>query len=149
MKIKTSELSGGALDFAVANAVEAWKTAHQLFPTWTLDATFSGVQPMIYSDGEAFCQLIPNNPMRQDAQKYSPSTDWSQGGPLIDAHSISFATIGTGRRDANGKEPVVSIISGVDGGVGQGPTHLIAACRAIVHAKVGESVEIPDDLVTA
>ena len=131
MEIKTHELEGAALDWAVANAMGMdCQVVGNSFDTSWLEDRLDGSRSRIFG-------------------RYRPSTDWSQGGPLIDAHSISFATIGTGRRDENGKEPVVSIISGVDGGIGQASTHLVAACRAIVFAKLGDCVEIPDELGAA
>lgn len=144
VEVKISELEGAALDWAVAHAVEAWKYAHELFPTWTLDATFSGVQPMIYSDGQAFCQLIPNNPMRQDPQRYSPSTDWGHGGPLVDKHIENICRCGKSWYAI----PVDEL------GIGpielEGPTPLIAAMRAIVAAHTdGDTAEVPEELVEA
>ncbi len=42
--IKVGELTGALLDYYVAMAGEEWKTAHQHYPTMTLDPTFSGVE---------------------------------------------------------------------------------------------------------
>lgn len=141
IEVKVAELEGAALDWAVACAVEAWKTAHELFPTWTLDATFSGVQPMVYSDGQAICQLVPNNPMRQDPQRYSPSTDWTQGGPLIERYKVEF-------RFSIPSEVMASAFDGHLGvGYRLGSNHLIAAMRAIVAAELGETVQVPAELV--
>jgi hypothetical protein len=68
---------------------------------------------------------------------YSPSTDWAQGGPLIDAYRIAF------------EDGIVDFYACLPGGEGYGKTHLIAACRAIVVAKLGEAVDIPTELVVA
>lgn len=132
MKIKTSELEGAALDWATGVAVK-------------------GPDCVIYEDDGSHVSAHSYHEKTTSGywHGWMPSTQWSQGGPLIDEHGISFATVGTGPRDASGKEPVVSIISGIDGGIGQGPTHLIAACRAIVAAKLGDNVDVPDALVTA
>lgn len=140
--VNVSELECVALDWAVAHAVESWKTAHELFPTWTLDATFAGVRPMVYSDGQAFCQLVPNNPMRQDPQKYSPSTDWSQCGPLISSEYVDVwhSLLGT-------VHDVVWCGQAPCGKIYRAKTPLIAACRAIVAAKMGDTVDVPEELL--
>lgn len=139
IEVEASELEGTALDWAVAYAVEAWKTAHELCPTWTLDATFSGVQPMVYSDGQAICQLVPNNPMRQDPQRYSPSTDWSQGGALL-SRIASLTQLDNGNWCAIPRldYDVIEL---------EGSTLLIAAMRTIVTAELGETVQVPAELV--
>lgn len=64
--------------------------------------------------------------------KYSPSTDWSQGGPIIESADISLDTLLTG------KNRKCASISGKFYG---GPTCLIAAMRAYVTAKFGETVD--------
>jgi hypothetical protein len=138
--VNVSELEGVALDWAVANAVEAWKTAHEQFPTWTLDATFSGVRPMVYSDGQAFCQLTPSNPMRQDPQRYSPSTDWSQGGPLIAQHVVSLT-------NESSHWSALAVAAGKGCASEFGPTPLVAACLAIAAAHFGDTVEVPEVLL--
>ncbi|ERU66888.1 TPA: DUF2591 family protein [Pseudomonas aeruginosa 7D9A] len=74
---------------------------------------------------------------------YSPSTNWNFGGPLITKFLIEFTveharTICSLLCDENGM-----YIS--DGSYGE--THLIAACRAIVRAKLGETVSVPAELI--
>lgn len=57
---------------------------------------------------------------------YSPSTDWSQGGPIIESEGISLEKIHEGRWSANGHH-------------GVGPTPLIAAMRAYIASKFGDA----------
>jgi len=114
MKIKPSELTGAALDWAVAEAV--------------------GDIPIII-----FGSLF----VAEDAgEEYSPSTDWAQGGPLIEKHGIWLS-------DDNDESPEKWIAS--VGGVHMqtGPTPLIAAMRALVAAKLGDEIEVPDELAQA
>jgi len=140
VKIKTSELEGAQLDFAVAIAGEEWKTAHKFYPTMTLDSSFKSV-----ALAQKTCYLIPNNPMRQDQQVYSPSTDWSQGGPIIEREKIIilpplpnmigwYACI---------DEQFESIYQDCDSEQ-SGETPLIAAMRVFVASKIGDVVEIPE-----
>ena len=72
-------------------------------------------------------------------QVYSPSTDWSQGGPIIERERYSFATIGTGMPDENGNKPIVCI--GRESKATEGKTHLVAAMRCYVTSKFGEEVD--------
>ncbi|HEK2618693.1 phage protein NinX family protein [Pseudomonas aeruginosa] len=110
VEVKTCELEGPALDWAVAKA-DGWDFSKEYY--------------------------------RIMVQGYCPSTDWSQGGPLITEFLIEFRveharTICSYLCDANGM-----YIS--DGSYGD--THLIAACRAIVTAKLGETVSVPAERI--
>jgi len=111
--MKTSELTGLALDRAVAQA-----QGYQLFD---LDMLFDIKS---YAD-------------------YQPSTDWAQGGPIIEREKISVGNqehikgqpnhsnwYATERKDAHGF----------------GQTPLIAAMRCYVTSKLGHEVEIPKEL---
>lgn len=75
---------------------------------------------------------------------WTPSVDWSQGGPLIEEHSVCLATVG-GKWFA-AFEPGQGLMEWNDSG--SGDTALVAACRAIVHAKLGETVKIPVELIS-
>lgn len=134
MKIKTSELKGAALDWAVAHATKAWEFAHKWYPTMTLDPTFTGVRDYAI-DGMIY--LVPRNAFRQDPQPFNPSRWWEHGGRLIDEHCVLFDT--DDKSVIWAKLPEQSLFKG-------GDNHLVAACRAIVMAKLGEEVEIPDEL---
>jgi hypothetical protein len=84
---------------------------------------------------------------------YSPSTDWAQGGPIIDREGVQWCKL-------NGQ---VEAWSGFDyiewrvnwesdarmpegSGFGAGPTILIAAMRCYVASKLGEEIDIPEEL---
>lgn len=149
MKIKTSELSGGNLDWAVAMSVEAWTFAHAHYPTMTLDPAFSGVELRDYPRGEfgsllPTCVLIPRNSMRQDPQPFCPSTDWSQGGPLIEKYFLASERMCDGLWQCGG---VFKCALDSHSMVGEGETPLIALCRAIVAAKLGDEVDVPEGSV--
>lgn len=117
MKIKTSELIGAALDWAVGEVHGEWAEE----PYHLRD-----------SDGLIWC----NN----HSYGYSPSTDWEQGGPLIHAYAMGFVGY-----DADNWLAFYCPENITHEGIG--PTHLISACRAIVADKLGETVDIPEDLL--
>ncbi|EAB7564158.1 DUF2591 domain-containing protein [Salmonella enterica subsp. enterica] len=119
MKVKTSELSGKALDWAVA-----WSVCPESFKDNVSEKT--GLP--YWADG-----WLSNG---------SPSTDWRRGGLLIENH------IPTLQRDVDGySEPEMPWYAecGVFWDIGETP--LIASCRALVQAKLGDEVEIPDELM--
>lgn len=121
MKIKTSELIGAQLDWAVAKATdtsvrilsadnpgEKWQVQKQ----WRMDGPFW------------------------------PSQDWSQGGPLIEKHQIELKWEGI-----DGKAYWWSAVHQDVAQFQLGDKPLIAAMRAIVSAKLGEEIEVPEELV--
>ena len=116
--MKTSELTGAALDWAVAKCE----------PDDTLAIYFDE------STGEPLCHDDwPNN------QEYKPSTDWAQGGPIIEREEIDVQSVG--ERYWRCKKSNGTHISG------HGPAPLIAAMRCYVASKLGEEVDVPKELV--
>lgn len=116
-EVKTTELAGDGLDWAVAKAV--------------------GEQLVKY--GGCFC-LATEFDGCGEPSGYSPSTDWSQGGPLIEKYTIGVDLERDGLWVAtppNWNEETIQY----------GSTPLIAACRAIVAAKLGGVVSVPSELV--
>ena len=120
-KIKTSELQGAALDYMTGIAAGEYV---QVNPTLGIKAA---------------------NPVLRRGRRWRPSTDWSQGGPLILQYGASLD-----RESCDDWGSVISIDRG-DGipswVVMIGPTPLIAACRAIIAAKLGDEVDVPEELV--
>lgn len=82
---------------------------------------------------------------RPGAGDWRPSVDWSQAGPLFDQFQIR---IGEQPRPTRGS-PVItaSLGKGSDRVAACGPTILVAACRAIVMAHLGDSVFILAELL--
>jgi hypothetical protein len=127
-KVKTSELVGAALDWAVGVAVgeKMFASAHLAGPC----------ARRLCADGYT-------------RDYYSPSTDWAQGGPLLDAHCKSFGCV----QDRSGAWRAFGYGVGDDFDpsrqmrLASGHTILVAACRAIVAAKLGDTVEIPNELL--
>lgn len=74
--------------------------------------------------------------------RYSPSTDWKLGGPLIEKHQIELAWDGVDGKALWWKATHQDIAQ-----FQMGETLLIAACRAIVAALLGDVVSVPAELV--
>ncbi|NBS24527.1 MAG: DUF2591 domain-containing protein [Altererythrobacter sp.] len=70
-------------------------------------------------------------------QRFSPSTNWAQGGPIIEREYISVCAHLVGRWNAylpNEKASLEFLRSG--------PTPLVAAMRCYVASKLGEEIDI-------
>ncbi len=75
--------------------------------------------------------------------KYSPSTDWSQGGPIIERENISIV------REGDAGNWVASVYNYAEADWHlhtEGTTPLEAAMRCYVASKLGDEVEIPTEL---
>lgn len=128
MLIKTSELTGAALDWAVAKITN---------PDWWADG---------YMDGDPRAALDMD-----DGTTYSPSTDWAQGGPIVEREGLNLEHLG---RDAFAIHPRwcawTSNLTWPNGEVQvYGPSPLIAAMRCYVASKLGDEVDVPDALMEA
>ena len=105
MKIKTSELTGKALDWA------AWKIEHSAAKT----------------DDELVAALSP----------FSPSSEWAQGGPIIEREGYEIHNGVDGDKVAHAEFQKYGI----------GKTILIAAMRCYVASRLGDVVDVPDELI--
>jgi hypothetical protein len=132
MKIKTSELTGAALDWAVAKCEGATNLRHDTVATWWF--TLNG-EDRALSRGWS------------TKQNFAPSTNWSQGGPIIEREEISTAKLEETLPDAMAPHP--ACWSGhIDGAfVRYGPTPLIAAMRCYCVSKLGDDINIPEELL--
>ena len=114
-KIKTSELQGAALDWAVGSSLG-------------MELRVSG-----YPDGEGGTEFTFAAKIPGGYKAYTPSTNWSQGGPLIESHEVEI------------EAGPWSACCGIK--TMHGDTILEAACRAIVSAKLGDEVDVPEELL--
>jgi hypothetical protein len=115
--MKTSELQGAALDWAVARC-EGY--------TYEIDRD----ECWLNHRGRPFTNLTD----------YCPSDDWELGGPIIERERIcistdAFQTWMAWRYD--GLEMT---------GIEHGPTPLVAAMRCYVASKMDDEVELPEEL---
>lgn len=117
MKIKTSELTGPALDWAVTRA---------LHPQAVMSSTHVWLK---VCGGEEDSFLI---------REYS--TNWAEGGPIIERNHISPRLEKEGLYLA----PYFNGVAHV--GHQPGPSPLIAAMRCYVASELGDEIEIPDEL---
>lgn len=69
--------------------------------------------------------------------EYSPSKHWAQGGPIIEREHLEF--------DFREDTQDYACFDGYRAATG--PTHLIAAMRCYVASKLGDEVEVPDELI--
>lgn len=81
-----ADLTDQQITEACAMAAKVWETAHEQFPTMTLDATFSGIRVV---GGEVW--LVPNNPFRQDPQLYDPLHDDAQAMALVKKFGLTVS----------------------------------------------------------
>lgn len=77
-----------------------------------------------------------------DWRPFHPSTDWAQGGPIIEREGISLLQIGQGDSGVKWSANFETWYEDRDD-PWTGPTPLIAAMRAFVASKYGE--EVPDE----
>ena len=141
MKIKTSELTGAALDWAVAKADGK---------TPKIDCT-SFRDAFIY---RVYLGWSYEHSSNGSIVEYKPSTDWAQGGPIIEREDISFRKYHRPDSEAHGKYYArICRESGVmvgwyktTGHQQTGPTPLIAAMRCYVASKLGDAVNVPEEL---
>lgn len=137
MKIKTSELIDEKLDWAVSYALghNPLKDFHSHGMTW------GG-----WWETAAYIDTKPNEYRR--IPRYS--INWSQGGPIIERHKIELIHYGTLGYKGPWEAQIGSDIRYIDQSTGEampGPTPLIAAMRCYVASKLGDEVEIPEELV--
>jgi len=132
-KVKTSKLTGIALDWAVAKCEGVNEEAFRLYYT-------------------------PSEPSDLDTIGYPEfhySTIWAQGGPIIERENITVRPVFHAERTESGTD-----IYRQDGWAAHiepkafwvtprpftGPTPLIAAMRCYVMSRFGDEIEIPQEL---
>lgn len=115
-KIKTAELTGAALDWAVLKTVGGGK------------GNFTRSFLIGHSIGQ-----------------HNYSRDWAQGGPIIDRmmrDGLRLSGYACKPTDTTScQAQIASIVTG-------GETPLIAAMRCYVASKLGDTVEVPAELLT-
>ena len=112
--MKTNELTGAALDWAVARC-EGGVGDNQLIGAW-----------------------------------YAPSTDWAQGGPIIEREQFNRIALNVSGGYTVSKK-IAELHDDNDSFIirwvhGVGPTPLIAAMRCYVASKLGDNIDLPKEL---
>lgn len=139
MKIKTSELIGVQLDWAVTKCEglnprwkRTWLTEKD--PSWATSTYMVDELVIVY----------PDNVQTSPVPRYS--TNWAQGGPIIEREHITIACMDDGDRLSWSTE-IWPDYSKPCSGRSFGPTPLIAAMRCYVASKLGDEVDIPEELL--
>jgi len=84
---------------------------------------------------------------------FKPSSDWSQGGPIIEREKLSFsAWLRPAWEELEGPwiwacAPATGADLETTSRNGYGNVPLLAAMRSYVGSKMGDEIEIPDDLL--
>lgn len=132
MKIKTSELSGAALDYAVL--------------------VCEGRKPDRFATGDSWCMGRFNNGAKVIQRRTghngrnaiyrdeSASTDWSQGGPIIERERIGlfFDRVSRSRWRASHHDQFADYLH---------ESALVAGLRCFVALKLGDEVDVPEELL--
>ena len=119
MKVKTAELTGAALDWAVAKC----------------------------EGKDAYCEIHAGNILYGQVTsgfvQFSPSTNWAQGGPIIEREEITverrMPCMKGEQWGAQGWRAMQNFHTG--------PTPLTAAMRCYVASKLSDEVDVPEELV--
>lgn len=122
--MKTSELKGAALNWAVA------KADNNLYPKGDVRLLDRNVFIITAGDYE--------NP--DVWQRYAPTIDWAQGGPIIESNEIELKSIEEGVWQAS------NLFDDMEWYHFVGYSPLEAAMRCHVAHRLGEEVEIPKEL---
>ena len=136
--MKTSELIGPALDWTVAKC-----EGREIL-------SFLGGGILVngrYESGSEIPTELGFNYM------WHPSTDWTQSGPIIEREKIWWSDNDDATSDQDiwwclsTRDAITGEAQGLSEQVeGLGPTLLIAAMRCYVASKLGDEVEVPDEL---
>lgn len=128
MKIKTEDLTGAALDYAVAVALGLKIRSQKRDEVG---------RPGFYAVGDAYNYIWRDYVGRSPGNMYwwCPSQCWRDGGPLIGKFVEWVEEQAPNEWSARSA-----------GEYGYGQTPLIAICRAVVACKLGEEVEVPEEL---
>lgn len=127
-EVKTRELEGAALNWAVALAADKNPTLQKPYPN---------AAGYVVLESEA------------GVIRWNPAGDWAFGGQIIEREGISVQNFdGSGPRkvlwNAYSDSPPLSIKDEING-----PTALVAAMRCFVHSKLGDTVYIPQEVLDA
>lgn len=135
MKIITSDLTGLALDWAVATC-EGLPIRHD---PMNFGRAFPEGGFWIWDDRGP----IGKRDYRLIGRQYSPSTNWAIGGPIIEQELICIER-NFHSNDWTAWTPAPELKKGE--AFGSGPTPLIAGMRCYVASKLGDEVDVPEEL---
>lgn len=123
--MRTAELSGAALDWAVA------KCEGLLCFGYRTDGKRFAVED---SDGQV--------------EGFMPATNWEQGGAIIEREGISICNLEANAWEVEGWTASKGELWSPSDDGWVSPTPLIAAMRCYVASKLGDEVELPEELLS-
>lgn len=119
MKIKTSEATDRQLNWAVTKC--------------------KGIKVITVKGGRAtFSDPADDGALNEMPINYS--TDWAQGGPIIEQFEIDLKVVEENVWQAS------NVFDDMEFHHYTGPTPLIAAMRCYVASKLGDEIDVPDEL---
>lgn len=123
IEVKTVELAGEALGWAVGNAegLDVFLAPPEYGNPWRV---------FVRQQASA----------TENTKRFNPWEDWALGGPLIDKHN---AMVRGFPNQLYEDKPIARVSAKWAGG----RTSLIALCRAIAKAALGETVQVPKELM--
>lgn len=124
IEVKTADLAGEALGWAVGKAEGLYLIL---------------VPPQYGNPWRVFARYQAS--ATEHTKRFNPWEDWALGGPLIDKYEADFQWVRPGMLRA-----VLSVGQSV--GAARAETHLLAAGRAIVSATLGDTVQVPKELMS-
>lgn len=132
MKIKTADLTGPALNWAVGTALELPVEVCQIFQYGR-------------PNGKHYISIGETDKDGAEVD-FEPSEEWSQGGPIIERARIALRAHDHDVQEWSA-EPSINTVQTRLSAFSTGPTPLISACRCFVAARLGDEVDVPDELV--
>lgn len=141
--VKVADLTGAALDWAVAAMLDRQHSEGRVIkicrveataPAWIERENYAGSAPIYH--------------------RFTPSSDWAQGGPIVEREDISCRKYHRPDSPAHGtwyaricrENGTMVGWYKTTGSQQTGPTPLIAAMRCYVASKLGDTIEIPEEL---
>ncbi|MGN8259454.1 phage protein NinX family protein [Pseudomonas sp. SMSB3] len=134
IKVKTGDLAGEALGWAVGKAegLDLFLAPPEYGNPWRVFARYQASET-------------------EHTKRYNPWKDWALGGLLIDKHHVQTSFNGSGFSRSPTGEYWCAYVCRPSGQQefpsGGGPNALTAVCRAIAQAKLGDTVQVPKELV--
>ncbi|MFG0465584.1 DUF2591 domain-containing protein [Pseudomonas putida] len=125
IEVKTAELVGEALGWAMGKAegLDVFLAPPQYGNTWRVFARYRAIAT-------------------EHDKRYNPWEDWALGGPMIEKHMVSLHC-------PQSTDDVWAgwVITDKGEFCQAGDSATIAACRAIVSATLGDTVQVPKELM--
>jgi hypothetical protein len=122
MMIKVSEATPSQINYLVAKIEGVKFTLAQVYGLWSVVSEYN-------------------------YRLYEPATDWEQGGPIIERKEIGISRNAPCSKGREWEARPSITAKGAGGRWGYGPTPLIAAMRCYVTSKLGDTVDVPEELI--